>query len=364
MALQKIVVVGAGAVGLFAAVELARRGADVTVIESELRSEEINATTSRAAAGMIGPLGEAAHQPENAHPRAGELALASYDLWRTLPAALTKHARFEGALALGESASAIAVSAQSHGRRVTPLTPSEVKQRFNLDVRDEPALFIADEGIVDPAPTLRALEAELTRLGGRIVHNVEIETVEQLPYRRVRGLGGENFTADQVLLATGVWARDSLYKVAPALTHLRAAKGVLAPARLAKPLAINVRGADFYLAPRGEGVVLGSTMEFDSFDRRADPARVAELFANAERTLPGQVSANGNAWAGVRPMSPDWSPLIGRSGEPDIYVACGHARNGWLLAPVTAAIVAAQMFGDDLPDLWRAFAPDRFDIAV
>jgi glycine oxidase len=57
-------------------------------------------------------------------------------------------------------------------------------------------------------------------------------------------------------------------------------------------------------------------------------------------------------------MSPDWAPMIGTGGE--CLVAAGHSRNGWLLAPITAEIISAFVFGDPIGPLWAAFAPDRF----
>src|SRR5262249_30830915 len=104
-----------------------------------------------------------------------------------------------------------------------------------------------------------------------------------------------------------------------------------------------------------------STMEFDTFNRRPDPEQIEMLFEAAQQALPGQVQRTDTpARAGVRPMSPDWSPMIGRSGPEGVFVAAGHSRNGWLLAPITAEIIVAHVFGEDLPELWRAFSPDRF----
>jgi glycine oxidase len=145
------------------------------------------------------------------------------------------------------------------------------------------------------------------------------------------------------------------------LAQVRPAKGHLVPVVTPAPLPLSVRAPDFYLAPREGEIVLGSTMEFGAFDRRVERARVRALLEAAHRALPGLVRAREDApaWAGVRPMSPDWAPLIGRSGP--VLVSCGHSRNGWLLAPISAEIICAHVFEEDLPALWAAFHPGRFN---
>ena len=129
---------------------------------------------------------------------------------------------------------------------------------------------------------------------------------------------------------------------------------------LKKPLAPNLRAPGFYLASRREEVVLGATMEMDRFDRAIERAQIEQLHAAAEALLPGEVKLSENAWAGVRPMSPDGWPLIGPTGE-GVLVASGHSRNGWLLAPVTAEIITAYVFGAKIPPAWEALSPQRFE---
>ncbi|MEL6475621.1 MAG: FAD-dependent oxidoreductase, partial [Pseudomonadota bacterium] len=65
-------------------------------------------------------------------------------------------------------------------------------------------------------------------------------------------------------------------------------------------------------------------------------------------------------WAGVRPGTPDHAPLIGPSSVAGIHLAAGHYRNGILLAPITAEIVARQIYGEAPHPLAADFAPARF----
>jgi glycine oxidase len=168
------------------------------------------------------------------------------------------------------------------------------------------------------------------------------------------------FEADAVVLAPGAWATDELKAAAPALNHIRPGKGALAAIEMERRLGPNLRAGDFYLAQRREDAVIGATLELDRYDRKVDRAKLAELHAAAERLLPGEVKLGETAWAGIRPMSPDGWPMIGPTGD-GILVAAGHSRDGWLMAPITAEIITAYVFGSEIQPDWAALSPERFE---
>jgi glycine oxidase len=339
-------------IGLYCALRLQESGGDVTVIDgSEEDWTQRTCSASRAAAGMLAPVSERVLDAPS-HPNAGELAAESFALWRKAPSWLLQHASFSGALLLGATASENAETAA--------IDRAEMVRRFGVSTAAETAAYVAHEGVIAPLPAMQALAQALRQAGGVLHFDREAQEIQRKPYRRVRCHGGATFTADHVVIAPGVWAHEDIQTSAPALRHIRAAQGSLALARLSAPLKVTVRAADFYLAPRGDDAVIGSTMVFDRYDRSADPASIAALFAAADRDLPGQVTrVDAPAWAGVRAMSPDWAPMIGPSG--DAWIAAGHSRNGWLLAPLTAEIICAYVFGRDQRPLWAAFHPDRFE---
>ena len=80
----------------------------------------------------------------------------------------------------------------------------------------------------------------------------------------------------------GAWANDGMLKAAPALKQVRAGKGIVGAVEFEMPLRPNLRTGDFYLAQRREDAVIGSTLEFDKFDRKVDRAKLAALHAAAE----------------------------------------------------------------------------------
>lgn len=363
MSKRKIVVVGAGAVGLRAGLELARRGCDVTLIDGDGGDwDQYGASASLAAAGMLAPLSEAALAPADAHPYLLELFLAGFEQWRAEKAAF---AFFRGGYVFGAALAEKVAAVAERGRRgVETLAPEDASARLGLKLKSDAALYVADEGRVRPVDQMRAWLSELRALGGKIHFNIEAETIEKKPWGlAVRCLSGEMFSADQIVLAPGAWARDTLIEAAPALRHVRPAKGQLIEIALKGKLEQNLHGPDFYLAARGEDrALLGSSMQFDRFDRRPDPEVTLKLALALRAALPEQnVNAECEVWAGVRAMSPDWAPMVGRSGEHGALVACGHSRNGWLLAPLTAKAIAALALEEEAAPLWAGFGPERFD---
>ncbi|MBL8549143.1 MAG: FAD-dependent oxidoreductase [Hyphomonadaceae bacterium] len=350
--MKSVAIVGAGVVGLMCAWRLARRGARVTVVEGEKENFSARGpAASLAAAGMLAPVTEALHAAEGEHPGLAGLNFESFDLWREIVKGtlLEDGVRFDGAALIADHPE------RFEGRKVERLSRSEWRKRTNLDAGPDNALFVHDEGLADPSRVLSGLAMELRRHGARLEFGHDVETVER---DKVICFDGARFEADHVLVCVGAWANDGLMEAAPALKLVAPAKGHILEVRMRNELRTTIRAKDFYLAPRAHEVVLGATTEMGKFDRFIDRARVDELLAAAERALPGEVREAGRAWAGVRPMSPDRAPLIGLSGEA--LVAAGHSRNGWLLAPVTADIIAAYIFEEDVPARWAAFHPARF----
>jgi glycine oxidase len=97
------------------------------------------------------------------------------------------------------------------------------------------------------------------------------------------------------------------------------------------------------------------------FDKSIQPEIIQRLRGDAARYLPELAQADvAESWAGLRPGTPDDLPLIGPTEVPGIFVASGHFRNGILLAPITAQIVADLVTGKALRTDIAAFSPGRF----
>jgi len=123
-----------------------------------------------------------------------------------------------------------------------------------------------------------------------------------------------------------------------------------------------LRAPDVYIVPRSSGkILIGATLEDIGFDKSVDPSAIRDLQNLAAKYVPALASARvTQSWAGLRPGTPDDLPILGKTDIPGIFVATGHFRNGILLAPITAHIMADLIHGHPSPLDIHAFSPDRF----
>lgn len=354
--MKDVIVVGGGVIGLFCAVRLRKGGARVWLLESGPEHPTYyTPIASAAAAGMLAPISDAPSAHEN-------VALESFELWKQFRAGAewADGVRFDGAVVVrpsADEASAFAANAARLGQKAIALSAADFRKRTGFRAKVDHALFLETEGTADPLRVLTGLAMQAHALG--VLRHYDTDASE-VTATSVTTHEGRVFEADAVVLAPGAWATEKLTTVAPALKQVRAGKGIVAAVELEKRLGPNLRAGDFYLAQRRDDVVLGATLEFDRFDRKVDRAKVAELHAAAERLLPGEVKLTEKAWAGIRPMSPDGWPMIGPSGT-GVLLAAGHSRDGWLMAPITAEIITAYVFGNEIPARWAALSPERFE---
>jgi glycine oxidase len=122
-----------------------------------------------------------------------------------------------------------------------------------------------------------------------------------------------------------------------------------------------VYGPGCYLSPRDDGrVLVGSTLEFVDFRPGVTAGAVQALLAAAIRLVPALVEANvSRTWSCFRPATPDELPLLGGTAIEGLYVASGHFRNGIVLTPITAEILAAVIAGERPPMDIAPFSPTR-----
>jgi len=377
----RIIVVGAGAVGLHCALALTEAGAQVTLVESEGRGPRAPArrrAASAAAAGMLGAFSEAIYEGPNTHRLFARLCAAAHATWQqTLLAKPETEAciRDTGALLLAHNDADMARLLRVRDRAKqagaqsiwTDGLPEDLDAHL-YSLRVTGALRLPEESLIDVAPMMDLLTNLFVDAGGSLMLERE---ASHLAVRGGRTMGvaltdGSGLVADAVVLATGALAPPGLVEVSPALQRLTPAKGILGIVRPEPGSRIEemVRTMSVYACPtEDDEIIFGATMEMGRTDRDPDEAALQELFANLRRALPGARFESPPRFyaAGVRPMSPDWAPIIGPSGPDGCFVACGHSRNGWLLGPLTGKILSAQVLGLPMDDLWTAFTPDRFE---
>jgi glycine oxidase len=128
------------------------------------------------------------------------------------------------------------------------------------------------------------------------------------------------------------------------------------------PMGHVAYGPRGYIVPRGTATVAGSTMEHVGFSVGTTADGVAAIAAAAAELCPALAGTPvRDRWSGLRPVTPDLQPIIDRDAEhPSVVYACGHSRNGVLLAPITGDCVAALVSGDTPPYDLTPFRVERF----
>lgn len=360
-----VAVVGAGLIGLSIAFELAERGASVRVYD---RGEPARAA-SWAGAGMLAPYTEETRDGEMTALCAASLDLYPQFTGRVAAAGgIDPHLRLDGILhaAFGDGALALlrqrAQSLGALGADCDVLDRSAALAGEPwLSPRLSGALLVRGEGYVDNRRLGRALAAACRARGATLVR-VSSLAIECDP-RRVLGVRTElGFApAGAVVNACGAWA-GSLPGVKP--EHLPAIVPVKGQMLALDTPAGLVRRAtwlpDAYAVPRDDGrLLVGATVEPGAGDTRVTAAGIGALLRGALDAAPalGGFSIT-EMWAGVRPGTPDGRPAIGPASLDGLYTAAGHFRNGILLAPVTAQLIARCISGEEPPEL-AAFSPGR-----
>ena len=331
----RVTVAGAGVFGLASALALADAGCLVTVCDPG------GANASGIAAGMIAPVFEAVLD-ETARPHL-DLLVHARDHWPTLAARAGVFLDRSGALAVGEAAWLAQLEATFGALQIRPAVIGGSTARAmapGLAERWQQALLTREDWRVDAGAALAALEAAARSAGVAFDARTVVE----------RG------DADVLVLATGADLR--LAHVAPELAGLSPIKGHIA--RMAAPaVGAVVRGQGVYAAP-GPAMVFGATMEPGVADATVDAAKGEALRSAGLQLFPGLADAPIAVQAGVRAATSDGLPMVGASRTPGVVLATGARRNGWLLAPLVARVVAATVMQRDTGPHGGRFDPARF----
>jgi glycine oxidase len=365
------IIVGGGTIGLACAWRAARRGLRVRVLERDAPG----AGATGVAAGMLAPVGEA-KWGEEALVR---IALASARDWSGFAAELERDSGLESGY---EPRGALHVAldrdeSEALRRRFELMASLDLGVEW-LRPRDcrtlEPGLspsvaagvHLPGEATVDPRLLVPALMAAVEGSGGEVL--IETEVVDALfEGERIAGVvtaDGREHRSERVVLATGAWSGAAGWLPAAARPPVRPVKGQLVVLRGNPEHTVSTRiitTERVYLVPRLDGrLIVGATVEERGFDLQVTAGGVHELLREAYRTLPDVAELElVETLAGLRPGTPDNVPLIGPGAVDGLLLATGHYRNGILLTPVTAEVIAAMLAGDPTPPEAHLAHPGR-----
>lgn len=359
------VILGAGIIGCAVAHELAARGRAVTLIDP--RAEAEGAT--HASGGMLVPYVEA--QEAGPMLQLGVRSLAMYDDFVAAVSEDDHHIEYrrDGSLQVaftGEAVDALrAAAAQLERDGVAVEWADSIQLRRiepGLSEEAQAGLLIRPHGLVAAAALTRALWRAAERHGARKLMARAIRVRPSAGAPIVDTTQG-SIAADRVVIAGGAWSPQVVVE-GDEPVPVRPIRGqLLVLAWSGDALERIVWGPRCYLVPWRNGMVLvGATAEDVGFDERTTVAGVHDLLDAAAEMLPGAWRAEFlGARVGLRPATPDGLPILGRSiAMPGVFYATGHFRNGVLLAPITAKLMAELVAEDREDPALRPFSPARF----
>ena len=410
---QDVAIIGGGVIGAACAVELARRGAQVTVLERDRVGHGCSygnagwLTPSQAVPlanpsmlltsfkWMLDPDSPLYIQPrldpafvrwliefllasrtskfERGAAALVELCRVSVDLWEDVAKRRPEAFGFErsGLLAVYESTSSL----EAARRGIDLVCRSGVRaERWTADeIRDiEPAVtgrqvggyFYPDDAHCEPYGAVKALEAEACALGARFLEGTEVYRISNgAGSRRLATTRGE-IRAGQVVIATGPWS-EALGKMLGLRLPVIGAKGysVVLPRSDPHPKrSIYLAGRKIAVNPHRDALRIAGTLELVRHDFSINARRVDVIVQGAKAMLDlAEVPASCEIWRGLRPCTPDGMPLIGRArGRGDVWLATGHQMTGLKTAPGTGLLLAQLMAGEAPRFDPEPFRADRY----
>lgn len=405
-------IIGAGVIGLTTAYHLAREGVQVTILDA--RQAGLGATSVNA--GWVVPA-EAAPVPgpgvvltslkwmmrsdsplyirPSLHP---EFLSFLFGLWKASNAR-DQRAGFSAHLALAEGSVETFDEYRSDGMKFEMhsegllmafthrenldhhLSHLDLVKRYGLEpsvlegdaVREhepqlsdavEGGLFFPKERHVDPAALAVELRKKVIAMGVNLVEDAAIEHVQRSGNRVIRVVAkGRTFEADSYLLAAGAWT-GKLSKLFGVPLPVRPGKGYsvdVAPVPLRS--ATNLSDAKVAVTPFGQRLRIAGTMEFGGLNEHINRVRVDAILRAPARYLrnwaPPEIPPAPHA--GMRPMTPDGLPIMGRLGAlTNAYVSTGHGMLGVTLAPGSASVMTDLIFRNVLSQKLAPFTSSRF----
>jgi glycine oxidase len=350
-----VIIAGGGVIGLSLACQLRSHGLSVVVIERQEPARE----ATYAAGGMIASCDP--HIPRELKP----LVAASAQVYPAFVQGLQDDSdeavdlRDAGTIAYLESGD----NPECSGAR--QLTAGELS-------RIEPLLQLAGrtwflpERSVDPRGLGFALVKTAQYRGVDFVTGSQVIEVVAAN-GRAAGVktNHSEYAAGVIVNCCGAWAGQ----IQPLSIPTRPVKGQMvclvpqAGSPHSGPLIQHVvRTPDVYIIPRSDGrILLGATIEEAGFDKRVDPDTVLRLHEAGIDAVPALAEMRiHDAWAGLRPGSPDNLPILGETALPGYYAATGHYRDGILLAPITAQLMGELITGGEPTLELEPFSPLRF----
>lgn len=355
-----MIVIGAGVIGLSLAIALRKQGLAVLVVERGEPGRE----ASHAAAGMLLRAGN------EIPPELQPLAAASADMYPEFVGELEDESkvqidfREQGTILISARGDVPPQVRRLSAEELVDMEPAMRHGGVQAASCSRQGIYAAyvKENSVDPRTLMRAL---LKAAKHRDIDVASGSQAESVFVENGRAVGVKtnktSYPAATVVNCAGAWAGQIPRHEFP----VRPVKGQMLAVVNGPELQHVIRGDDVYLVPRSDGrIVIGSTLEESGFNKQVDVDTIEKLLHSAIELVPALGKARQHeAWAGLRPGTPDSLPILGETSTPGYFLATGHYRDGILLAPVTAEVLADLICGNPYAHDLAPFSPSRFSPA-
>jgi len=344
-----VIIIGAGIIGLSLAIALRKRSVRVLIVERGGPGHE----ASHAAAGML------VDCPEETPAALQQLASASARMYPEFVHELQDESGVQ--VDLRDQGTIVFISAD-HSWGSSETLPKPLSELEPALVHPGlPAKFLRESSVDPRALVAAALKAARHRAVD--ISSGSAVTTVLFADGRVSGVATDksHYAAPVVVNCAGAWAGQ----IPPHSFPTRPVKGQMLAVVGQRVLTHVVRSPEVYLVPRSDGrILIGATVEEAGYDKRTGADTIQRLHQAAIMLIPALQQARVlEAWAGLRPGTPDGLPILGESRTPGYFVATGHFRDGILLTPVTAEVMARVITGTQPEQNISAFSPARFDKA-
>ncbi|HWZ81398.1 MAG TPA: FAD-dependent oxidoreductase [Terriglobales bacterium] len=345
------IIVGAGIIGLSLAIELRKRGLQVLILDRGEPGRE----ASWAAGGML------VGSESETLPALQSLAAASARMYPEFVHEL----RDESGLKIDlRSDGTLLWESDAHARRPAwhplPAPLPDLEPNLPAAALETEPLFLREQ-CVDPRDLVTAAVKAARHRGVDFSSGDQVISID-IDGGRVTGIhtNKTSFSSGTVINCAGAWAGQ----IGPHAFPTRPVKGQMLCVVMPEKNFLRhvIRTPDVYLIPRSNGrLLIGATVEESGFDKQTVPETIQKLRSEALKLMPRLSEARIlEAWAGLRPGTPDKLPILGTTPTMGYFVATGHFRDGILLAPITAKVMANVVTGSTpILDL-SAFSAARF----
>ena len=367
--MNKVLIIGGGIIGLSIARELKKKGVSkITIVERG----EVGKESSYAAGGML-----AVHAETDKKGDFFDLCNESLHLFTNFAGELLEETGVDIEL---DKAGTLYLAFNKHdikeirgrfdwqrkaGLEIEHLSASDVcklEPFVSPDVAE--GLFFPNDWQVENRRMLAALELFARNNRIEIIENAEV-TELILENGKVIGVAAnsEKIFADTVIIAAGAWT-PLIKAEGLQMPNIKPIRGQMISFQTAKRLFSKViyspRG---YLIPRQDGRILaGSTTEEAGFLNETTAAGIEIIRENVLEIAPSLVNLGiSDQWSGLRPITPDGFPVFDELAE-NLWAATGHYRNGILLAPITARLIADAVVDAKGSKYFDSFGMKRFRV--